>query len=49
MSLLNPKHKEHEVVKNGTSCSSPDTQPYRVELGLVDQGREEYHGQMSKA
>ena len=25
-----------KVVKNGTSCSSLDTQTYEVELGLVD-------------
>ena len=33
---FDPGPRLTKVVKNGTGCSSLDTQTYRVELGLVD-------------
>ena len=33
---FDPGPRHTKVVKNGTSCSSLDTQTYGVELGLVD-------------
>ena len=34
--MFSPGPQHNKVIKNGTSCSSFDTQTYGIELGLVD-------------